>query len=159
LRKTPSHSAVIKRPLAARPEAGAARWRGRRLVPAAAAGVLFAGAFGVGMATKSSSSPQTATSLASPVPIHAPRISVPALERDAPIPALRARPRPVSRHPASRSATAINSTTPVAPSRGPSAPPASPPVIQSPPSRVIHGQSGGVVQSSAGGGSVVHGGN
>jgi hypothetical protein len=116
---------------------------------------LFAGAFGIGTVAKSTSSPQTATSLASPVSIQASQVTVPALERAVPTPALKARRKTVSRHPASPSATTTPSTTAIAPSVGPSSPPAPPPVTQSPPSRVIHGPTGG----SSGGGTVVHGGN
>ncbi|HUA07327.1 MAG TPA: hypothetical protein VMB27_25730 [Solirubrobacteraceae bacterium] len=148
----------MKRPLPTRPEERAPRWRGRRLLPAAAAGVLFIGAFGLGMATKSSSSPQTATSLASPVSIQASQVTVPALQRDVPTPALKPRRTPVNRHPASP-ATTPTAIAPAVSSPGLSSPPTAPPAPQTPPSRVIHGQSGGVVSSSGGGGSVVHGGN
>lgn len=148
----------MKRRLRTQPEHEAARWRSRRLLPAAAAGLVFIGAFGLGMATKSSSSPQTATSLASPVSIQPPQVTVPALERDVPTPALKPRPKPVSRHPTSPSTTPT-ATTPAVSSPGPTLPPASPQAPQTPPARVIHGQSGGGVPSSGGGGSVVHGGN
>ena len=160
-RRTPSHSAVIKRPLPVRPDAGAAPWRGRRLLPAAAAGVLFVGAFGVGMATKSSSSPQAATSLASPVSIQAPQASVPAVQRDVPTPALKARQTPPKPHQKPSVSTTPAIATPAATTAiGPSSPPTAPHVIQTPPAHIIHGHSGGIVQSSNGGGSnVVHGGN
>src|SRR5436305_14598019 len=94
--------------------AGARRW-----LPAAAAAVAFGAAFGLGTATKSTSSPQTATSLAPPLSIQAPRASVPALDREVQTPALKARKPPPRPHTSPSAAPApvvtVASAAPTAP--------------------------------------------
>ena len=97
LRRAPSHSGADARPLHARPADAHARAWPRAGLPIAAAAATFAAAFAIGMATKSSSSRQPATSLAPPVAIQAPSASVPALQPGVPTPALK--PRPAPHHP------------------------------------------------------------
>jgi hypothetical protein len=110
--------------------------------------VAFVAALAVGMTTKSSSSPQPATSLARPISIQAPQASVAALARAVPTPGLKPRTPPVKHQ------QAPAHTGPVAPSPSTaSAPPPSAPVIQSPPPGVTHNTTGGVVHSPSG---VVH---
>jgi hypothetical protein len=121
----------------------------RRAAPlsAAVAAVLgFAAAFGVGMATKSSSSPQAATSLASPFAVQAPRASLPALEKAVPTPGLRARPAPPRKPQSTSTATAVAptptvSTTPTVVHTPPPPPPTTPTtgVVHNPGSGVVHG--------------------
>lgn len=133
----------------------------RRWVPAAAAAVAFGAAFGLGTATKSSSSPQTATSLAPPVSIQAPRASVPALDREVQTPA------PKARKPSSRPHTSPSAAPAPVVSAAPAAPAAPTTVAPTPHTGVTHSPTGvthsptGVVHSPGNGGTggVVHGGN
>ena len=144
LSRTPSNNGGGAQARHGRPVDGHARaW-----LPIVAAAATFAAAFGIGAVTKSSSSPQTATSLAPAVTIQAPSASVPALQPGVPTPGLTQRPAPPKPKP--KPAPATSAVTP-APSV-PAAPPPSPGVIhnQPPPGIVHHG--------SAGSG-VVHGGN
>jgi hypothetical protein len=142
-------------PLPMRPGEARARSWARGLLPAAAAAAAFGAAFAFGSATKSSPSPQAATSLAPPVTVQAPNASVPALAPDIPTPTLKPRPAPAHKPQSS-------------PAPSTSSPP--PSVLPTPPSTVngtggvVHG-TGGVVHStggggttSSGGGGVVHGG-
>ena len=131
------------------------------LLPAAAAVVAFGAALAVGMTTKSSPTPQPATSLAAPVSVQAPRASVAALQRAVPTPALKPRPAPA------KPKTTSTPTTPVAPVQStPSAPPPTTGVTHSPTTGVIHTPTTGVIHTpttgvvhSPGGSGVVHGGN
>lgn len=158
LRRAPSPSGANERPLHARPADGHVRARPRAGLPIAAAAATFAAAFAIGMATKSSSSRQPATSLAPPVAIQVPSASVPTLQPGVPTPALK--PRPAPPHPPKTAPVA----PPVAPaSTAPVAPRPTTGVAQPPggvihrPSGVVHTTSGG--SSSNGGAGVVHGGN
>ena len=131
------------------------------LLPAAAAVVAFLAALALGMTTKSSSSPQTATSLAPPVSIQAPQASVAALQRAVPTPALKQRTPPAKPHPAAASSTvapAPSTTSAPPPSTGVTRTPTGG-VIHSPTTGVVHSPSSGVVHNSGGGSGVVHGGN
>ena len=78
---------MLTPPLPERPGNARERNWARALLPAVAAAVMFGAAFAVGAATKSSPSPQPATSLAPPVSIQAPSASVPALSPNVPAPA------------------------------------------------------------------------
>ncbi|HSC05118.1 MAG TPA: hypothetical protein VLC49_17430 [Solirubrobacteraceae bacterium] len=127
---------------------------------AAVAAVLgFAAAFGVGMATKSSSSPQTATSLASPVAVPATRASLPALAKAVPTPALKPRPAP-PRRPKTTTAATAPASTPTTPtvSTTPTVvrTPPPPPPPTTPTTGVVHNPGGAT--SNGGGSGVVHGG-
>ena len=137
-------------PLPVRPGNVRARNWARSLLPAVAAAAVFGAAFAVGAATKSSPSPEAATSLAPPVSIQAPSASVPALSPNVPAPALKPRP---ARAPAPRkqTQTQTSSTAPVATPSPIVVPPPPPP----PPGGIVHNP-GGVVHSPGGG--VVHGG-
>jgi len=118
----------------------------------------FAAAFGVGMATKSSSSPQTATSLASPTAISAARASLPALEKAVSTPALKSRPAPPHKPKTTTAATppATKPTVSTAPTVvRTSSPPPPPPTT--PTTGVVHNPGGGST-SNGGGSGVVHGG-
>jgi hypothetical protein len=132
----------------------------RGLLPVTAAALAFALAFALGMTTKSSPTPQMATSLAPPVAIQAPRAAVPALDRVVPTPGLKARPKPAA-HPKSSPApgSASSVTSASSPSTGVTQTPLPPSVVNSPPSGVVHGSGGGGSTSSGGGSGVVHGGN
>jgi hypothetical protein len=134
----------------------------RRAAPlsAAVAAVLgFAASFGVGIATKSGSSPQAATSLASPVAVPAARASLPALEKAVPTPALKPRPAPPRRPKTTTTAAAapLPASTPAVTSTPTvihSPPPPPPP--RTPTTGVVHNPGGST--SNGGGSGVVHSG-
>ncbi|MGN6869053.1 MAG: hypothetical protein ACTHMY_11700 [Solirubrobacteraceae bacterium] len=112
----------------------------------------FAAAFGVGMATKSSSSPQTATSLASPVAVPAARASLPALAKAVPTPALKPRPAPPHRSQTTTAASQPASTPTVSTTPTVVHTPPPPPPPTTPTTGVVHNPGG----STSNG--VVHGG-
>jgi hypothetical protein len=101
------------------------------------------------MATKSSSSSQTATSLASPVAVPAAQASLPALDKAVPTPALKPRPAPPRRPKTTRPAATtppasiptVTSTPPVIHAPPPPPPPRTPTtgVVHTGGSGVVHG--------------------
>ena len=134
--------------------------RAAPLSAALAAVIGFAAAFGVGMATKSSSSPQPATSLASPVAVPADRASLPALEKAMPTPAFKPRPAP-PRRPKSTTTSAPATPLPASPPTVARTPtvihtPSPPPPPRTPTTGVVHNPGGST--SNGGGSGVVHGG-